>query len=79
MVNNVGANVVLDLVEDSVVPVEGGQAAPQVAPLLHDIEPENYKPTARALPLMPSPQYHGNQRTSPLYHGIFSAALSLPW
>jgi hypothetical protein len=34
VVHHVGANVVVDLVEDAVVAVNGGQAAAQVAPLL---------------------------------------------
>ena len=34
MVHYVGPNVVVDLVEDAVVPVDGGQASPEVAPLL---------------------------------------------
>ena len=47
MVQDVCADVVVDLVEDAIVAVESGQAASQVAPLLHtwlqvgqsDIEP----------------------------------------
>ena len=35
MVQDVCADVVVDLVEDAVVTVQGGQAASQVAPLLH--------------------------------------------
>ena len=35
VVHNVGADVVVDLVEDAIVPVDGGQASPEVAPLLH--------------------------------------------
>ena len=35
VVHNVGADVVVDLVEDAVVPVDGRQATPEVAPLLH--------------------------------------------
>ncbi len=34
VVHNVGADVVVDLVEDSVIPVNGGQSSPEVAPLL---------------------------------------------
>ena len=39
VVDNVGANVVVDLVEDAIVPVNGRQPAAEVAPLLHAIEP----------------------------------------
>lgn len=35
VVQHMSADVVMDLVEDAVVPVNGGQATPQVAPLLH--------------------------------------------
>jgi hypothetical protein len=34
MVHDVGANVVVDLVEDAVVTVQGGEASTQVGPLL---------------------------------------------
>lgn len=38
VVHDVGADVVVDLVEDAVVPVNGRQPPAEVAPLLHAIE-----------------------------------------
>ena len=35
VVHNMGANVMVDLVEDAIVAVDGGEAPPKVAPLLH--------------------------------------------
>ena len=35
VMQHMGANVMVNLVEDAVVPVNGGQAAPQVTPLLY--------------------------------------------
>ena len=35
VVHNMGADVMVDLVEDAIVPVNGGQSTPEVAPLLH--------------------------------------------
>jgi len=54
MVHHVGANVVVDVIENAVVAVDGGQATPQVAPLLHrrrNERAEGRKEPAQALVL----------------------------
>lgn len=35
VVQYMGTNIMMNLVEDAIVPINGGQTTPQVAPLLH--------------------------------------------